>query len=306
MARSIKQWQMKVIGWMLAVSSLLLILVSFPSLVLSQDSQPDPYSAEAVGPVSEVATSTAELGEQVNIQSQLAQLIEQYYQDVEDYRESERKYLIARETYYKNVTLTSQSEAIKQGQELIKSRSKVLHSYFSYLQKDLENTLGIQLQDKVVMLNKLGTILSDLESADRNAGTIQSRAQLNDIFNQLNLQQGNYKRVAYSALALIKIGQLQSAIDQSLATREMVSVWLTEANLTASSRAKKEQGLAEVDGLIQNARNNLSEVIRHWQSNSQEAGYYESAYKTFQDKAEYSYLQLRQAHAFLDEIVNTL
>jgi len=261
----------------------------------------DGFSAEEVQDVTQVSTTSA----QIAPQEELTQLTEKYYDEVEDYRDIERKYLIARETYYKNNTLAAQEEAIRLAQELIKARANVLSTYFTYLQRNLENTLGIELDDKVVMSNRLESIRADLEESKKDAGRIKNRTQVDLTFADMNAQQKNLTANAYETLALIKIGQIQNAIDQATITREMVSSWIKEADITEASALKKTRGLEEVDRLIQSSKNNLTEVTTRWRARMTTNQYSEGSYQSFQEDSEYSYLQLRQAHSFLDETVRT-
>ncbi len=261
----------------------------------------DSFSAENLDSVTQASTDSAQL----DPQEELIQLTQKYYDEVEKYRDVERKYLIARETYYKNNTLAAQEEAIHLAQDLIKARSEVLLTYFSYLQLNLENTLGIELEDKVIMSNRLESIKSDLEESKKDSGRIMNRLQVDQTFTALNSQQKILTANAYETLALIKIGQIQNAIDQATITREMVSSWLKEADITEASQLKKTRGLEEVDRLIQSSKNNLSEVNTRWRARMTTNQYSEGSYQSFQEDSEYSYLQLRQAHSFLDEIVRT-
>jgi hypothetical protein len=282
-----------------AVIGLVLLagLTVFLPLVRAQDG----FTAQEVQDPTQVSTSSA----QVDPQEELTQLTQKYYSEVEEYRDIERKYLIARETYYKNNTLAAQEEAIRLAQELIKARADVLSTYFTYLQRNLENTLGIELDDKVVMANRLESIRADLEESKKDAGRIKNRTQVDQTFADMNLKQKELTANAYETLALIKIGQIQNAIDQATITREMVSSWIKEADITEASALKKTRGLEEVDRLIQSSKNNLTEVTTRWRARMTTNQYSEGSYQAFQEDSEYSYLQLRQAHSFLDETVRT-
>ena len=83
----------------------------------------------------------------------------------------------------------------------------------------------------------------------------------------------------------------------------MIGSWLKEAKITEASRVKKQRGLEEVDHLIQSAKNYLTEINLKWRQQSAVGRYMDSSYRSFQENAEYTYLQLRQAHAFFEEIV---
>lgn len=272
----------------------------FPTFAVAQDN----FSAEQVPLVTESDVAT-EPASPEDVEAEIATLTEQYFSLVEAYRDTERQYVIARETYYKNNTLAAQDEAIRQAQLLMTARAKVLETYFTYLQKDLDRTLGISLEDKVLVLNRLEKLRADLQEAQKDAGKVYTRTEVSAAFTTLNAEQVELQTTAYQTLALIKIGQLQNAIDQATLSRSMVGTWLKEAQVTEASRAKKQRGLEEIDHLIQSAKNNLTEVNQNWQKQTENNRYLESAYRGFQEDAEYTYLQLRQAHAFFEEIVRS-
>ena len=262
----------------------------------------DGFSAQEIQRVTQTASDSAETSTE-DVEAKLAELTDTYFTRVEKYRDAERRYGIARETYYQNNTLAAQDEAIRRAQELLVVRSEVLDAYFAYLYQDLNRTLGVELEDKVIMLNQIERTRSQLADDAKDAAKILNRAQVNDTFVALNAQQKDLLATAYETLALIKIGQLQNAIDQATISREMVSTWVEQANITEASRVKKQRGLEEIDHLIQSAKNNLSEVSAKWRQRANNDRYSESTYHSFQTDAEYTYLQLRQAHAFFEEIV---
>lgn len=243
--------------------------------------------------------------EESDLEDELAEITDDYFTQVEDYRDVERRYIIARETYYQNNTLAAQEEAIRQAQFLMIARSTVLETYFEYLQKSLDQTLGIELEDKVLMNNRLAKVRTDLEESLVDAGKDRNRFQINEAFTALNAQQKELTAIAYETLALVKIGQLQNALDQATISREMIGSWLESAQTTEANRIKKQRGLEEVDHLIQSAKNNLTEVNTKWRLQAGTNRFSESSYRTFQENSEYTYLQLRQALAFMEEIVRT-
>lgn len=276
-----------------------------PEIVVTESSE----SAQLDTPTDDSTAQDSEAddanADESDLEDELAEITDDYFTQVEDYRDVERRYIIARETYYQNNTLAAQEEAIRQAQFLMIARSTVLETYFEYLQKSLDQTLGIELEDKVLMNNRLAKVRTDLEESLVDAGKDRNRFQINEAFTALNAQQKELTAIAYETLALVKIGQLQNALDQATISREMISSWLESAQTTEANRIKKQRGLEEVDHLIQSAKNNLTEVNTKWRLQAGTNRFSESSYRTFQENSEYTYLQLRQALAFMEEIVRT-
>lgn len=276
-----------------------------PEIVVTESSESAQLDTPTDDSTAQNTESDGANADESDLEDELAEITDDYFTQVEDYRDVERRYIIARETYYQNNTLAAQEEAIRQAQFLMIARSTVLETYFEYLQKSLDQTLGIELEDKVLMNNRLAKVRTDLEESLVDAGKDRNRFQINEAFTALNAQQKELTAIAYETLALVKIGQLQNALDQATISREMISSWLESAQTTEANRIKKQRGLEEVDHLIQSAKNNLTEVNTKWRLQAGTNRFSESSYRTFQENSEYTYLQLRQALAFMEEIVRT-
>lgn len=269
--------------------------------VLGPDEQALPQDSFSAQGNLQVAPTASE--EAINVQANLLAIGQKYFEDVENYRDVEDRYLVARETYYQNNTLAAQTEAIRRAKELLQARIQVLDTYFTYLQHALDQTVAINLDNKQLMSTRLGNIRANLEQFEEQAASANDRLAIEAEFNRLNEQENILQSAAFSTLALIKIGEIQDAIDQSLATQGQVTNWLQEAPITEAQQAKKERGLAEIDLLINRAHNNLIEVRDRWKQQTLNTDYREGTYRSFQTAAEYSYLQLRQALSFMNEII---
>lgn len=300
--------RLRVFSYLCAVGSAGLLFLAM-GFVHAQEEQvlPQPTAAGVDSEFSAIPnlTPTSTASEEANVvYADLEKIAKQYYEQVEMYRDAEKRYLIARETYYQNNTLTAQDEAIRRAKELMQVRLAVLDTYFTYLQHALDQTLGIDLDDKQAVSAQLGSIRADIEIYEELIVAAQDRNVVNVEFNRLNEKKRDFQSTAYATLALMKIGQLQTAVDQSRNTRDSVQEWLNQADVSEAQLAKKQRGLQEVDLLITRAHNNLVEVRDRWRLNWAQNIYSESSYRSFQDSADYTYLQLRQALTFLQEIVN--
>jgi hypothetical protein len=235
--------------------------------------------------------------------AQIQTLLEQYFRNVEAYRSAEDRYLISRQQYYQLNTLAAQEDAILKAKEVLQARAQVLRTYYTYLRLVLINTKGIELAAKEETLEQLELEAENMRFYQERVGSMTRRDEVATEFLVLNEQQQTLRALAFSSQALIKIGQLQVALDQAYATRSLVNEWLQQANITSASRAVKQRGMEEVDRQLQQADNNLDDVSLRWVNRTSESRFTESSYRQFQTEAEFTYLRLRQALSFLEEIV---
>ncbi len=238
--------------------------------------------------------------------SVLQRATEKYFDAVETYRDEERKFLIAREQYYQLNTLNAQDEAIRRGQELLRARAAALRTYFQYLNVIVVRTRGIELDDK-------NRIILALEDADRALSTyeegirsLNSREKVDRHFVLLNNLKPDFYNTAYSALAAIKLGEVQTAIDSSTVLSQDLKAVIESTQLSAAEKALRTRGLEEVERLLQRAKNNRQTQRDQFVRNSIGGNYNEGVYNQFRTDIEFSYTQLRQAHSFLKEVTEGL
>lgn len=231
---------------------------------------------------------------------------EAYFSDVAAYRDAEERFLVAREQYYQLNTLASQEEAIRRGKEVLTARAQVIQSYFIYLRLTLLNTTGIDLDDKATTEQELQFWANELKEFQKTIPELTTRAQIDQELLKFNEQEDAYQNIGYAALILIKLGNVQKALDTAYVVRdELVEAGLN-ANLSAVKKADQERGVEETDRLLQQAKNNLLGLRQEWQERAGKNRYKESDYRNFQQDSEFSYLQLRQAYEFMQELAGEL
>ncbi len=229
----------------------------------------------------------------------------EFFATVEKYRDDEQKFVISRETYFQLNTLAAQDEAIRRGKDFLLSRSELLSTYFTYLHLFLQQTRGVEVGDKTRVLNEIAENLAELAVYKDRIPSLYTRDDVHRHLTQFNQSQRQYLTAAYGALEVIKIGELQTVIDTASVLRQDMEGWVNAANLSAADRAIKLRGLQETDRLLQQARNDLAEILA---TQRKTAGSFVSAdsYRTFQTKVDPIYIQIRQAESFLKEIVKGL
>ncbi len=226
-----------------------------------------------------------------------------YFAAVETYRIEENRYNLARDQYYQLNTLTALDEAIRRSKEVLRARSEVLHAYFSYLRLILENTKGIEINDKINADLDLVRLQEDLETYVLLIPNAQDRQQVNVLFENLNSRSREIQSAAYGTLMLIKIGEIQTAADTAgiLQQRTQSAIEQSET-LSAAEVEISTRGMSEISLLLQRANNNTFTLLENYRQQKSRGNFSESGYRSFQSNAEFSYLQLRQVVDYLREI----
>lgn len=230
-----------------------------------------------------------------------------YFSAVETYRLEENRYSLARDQYYQLNTLASQDEAIRRSREVLRARADVLQAYFSYLRLILQNTKGIDLDDKAAADQRLQLWQEELESYVQQIPLLTDRQQVNAAFDLLNTRSDEIQSSAYGTLVLIKIGEIQTATDTAGILHQRTKDAVENSTTLSAAQAEiSQRGLAEIVTLLQRANNNTFTLIEDYREQRTRDNFSESSYRSFQTNAEFSYLQLRQILDYLREIQKTL
>lgn len=247
-----------------------------------------------------------EPGAAVVDQSLIDVTTQQYFTSLEEYRNREQQFFIARESYYQLNTLAAQDEAIRRGKDLLSTFSDVLTTYFTYLHLTLLQTQGIQVADKESALNAIAGVLGETAVFKDSLATVASRADVDQRFTGLNESRLVLLSSAYEGLQLIKIGQLQTAINTASVLRIDMVTLVNQADLSSADRAIKLRGLGEVEQLLMSAQSNLDPLLEKHREFSEDDSASQQTYREFQLSSDPVYVQLRQADNFMKEIAKGL
>lgn len=251
--------------------------------------------------IQEATPTQAEVGE-LTESFTIQEARDEYVRSVEQYRESEQKYLISQEQYYQLNTVASLDEAIRRAKDVLRLRVITLRNYNTYLDRSLRATTGIDLGDKSQALNDLAAMETLLTQYEISYGDLNQRSEVDQAFEQLNAQRGAINSIAYRVQTLIKIGELQTAIDTAQGANEAIDTQLSKAQISAADRAIKQRGLQEATLLLNSAQTSSFALLEDYRKRTS-SSYNLSAYDQFINGADSTYLRLRQAFAYLEEVL---
>lgn len=141
---------------------------------------------------------------------------------LEEYRNEEKKYIVAINQYQQLNTLTSLEEAVMSTKSLLLIRTQVLHSYFTLLRLRVINTTGIEIQEKEYVISQLEKSLSDLRNYQIYVESQNNREQINAAANQFLPIYQELTNLSLYTQMLIQAGQLQNIYDQSLVVYQQI------------------------------------------------------------------------------------
>lgn len=261
-----------------------------------------PVQAQFDTQVIEEATPTqGELGQLIdptNIEDARAE----YFKTVEAYRESEQRYLISQEQYYKLNTVASLDDAIRRGKELLVLRASALRQYFLYQELVLRATTGVDLGDKAAAIEDLEAWQARLRQDETRFLDLEQRSEVDAAFEELNVFDSQIIGLHYRVKVLSKIGELQTAMDTAKGVSEGMRQQLIEADISAADRAIKERGLREAIALLERGQGQLFEELDTYRT-ALSGNFNRGRHDQFQSAAENIYLLLRQTYAYMDEVL---
>ncbi|MBD3279197.1 MAG: hypothetical protein GF390_00615 [Candidatus Pacebacteria bacterium] len=226
----------------------------------------------------------------------------QLYRDqVENYRQKHKAYVIAKDQFKAHETLASIEAAVNATREVMLARQQVLISYLELLQLELQQTHGIELTHKQAAETSISALIVELKLYQDLVKQSNNRQQLQERTSEFSDLAEQLKATGYYTLSLLKLGQLQNVYDQTIALKidlvEQVLADQTELE-PAKQRAvaETEQFLSTVDQELKNQWTQLdNKQIKQINSNF---------YQQLTKKLNPVYADLAKSLSYLEELLN--
>ena len=254
----------------------------------------------AIEPTTFPVTPTPNIEEAVDNSAAIADRQNDYFRLLEQYRNQEQAFEVARAQYLQLNTLASQELAVKEARQLLSTRADIFLTYLQLIELNLEQTTGIPLENKKAQLVGL-TLLQEQVKVHKNT-VLNASDRIN-----LDQESSNFKDMikliqqqSYYSISLIRLGKLQTSYDKLLVLRSAVESEMIERKLSAGALAEKQRGLDEIDRTIELTNQDMAilreAVFIKRQINS--VGQLSSLSQSLSKP----YSQIRQAMTFLQEI----
>lgn len=183
-----------------------------------------------------------------------------YFRLLDQYRQQEQNYFIAKSQFIQLNTLASQELAVKETKALIDIRADILITYLDMLTELLQRTTGVPLEYKNPQLVQLG-LLRDKLLLHKNANlSHQDRLQIDQEAQQFTELYQQLQIEAYYTLGIIRIGRVQTAIDKLRVVRDAVFADVESRELSVTAQAEKTRGFQEIDRSLQELETSFNPI----------------------------------------------
>jgi len=234
-----------VLGCLVALVSLGQILVN-PVLAQAQTLDQDPASQN----VFELnLLKTDYVWTKTDLTAEVIKQRQIYHDQLEQYRQQEKNFLIAQDQYRQHATLDSIEQAVQATKRMLLSRDQVLHTYLTLLQLRLLAAEGVELSLKDREVVELEALREKLKLHHAAVSDQVDRPLVNKSADEFLIIGEAAQLVSSQTLGLLGISKLQEIYDKANAlfpdiTTEVTVVAEGETTSPQTTRSLKETTLA--------------------------------------------------------------
>lgn len=224
-----------------------------------------------------------------------------YKKSLDEYRMKEEQYSIALQQYYSLRTLASQEEAVKATRDVMLARVDTLLLYIQSLQTVLKTQQGVELSRRDNLLSQLDLLVETLKRHRSRTEIATDRITIENEAVFMESQQVLIQQQSYSALALIKIGLIQAALDQLSVAKTALDAYISTANVSETVRIEKQRGSEEITRTITSIQESISTAILTYDEN-QESTSDDGGFREIQTTLTKGYAGLTQSLEYVKEL----
>jgi hypothetical protein len=238
--------------------------------------------------------------EKDSLSKDIRQLKLQYRGELEEYRNLENLYLIAKNQYHKLGTLASLEDAVQKTQEVMTVRDKVLKTYLRLLRLKLLSQPGIELPEKKAAEQSLLSTISKLEQHQQQFEQTLDKPQLNQISEEFEILMEQIEEAAYQALTVMSIGKLQTIHDKAVLLKADMEIKIATAGGALKSTERK-RSFDETDRVLNNLKPEFDAIEKKY-SNPSSSGY-KGVHQSIEKQLGSIHSSLSKALTFLGELL---
>lgn len=179
---------------------------------------------------------------------------------IEKYRLQHDQFSIASSSYYSLKTFAAQEEAVQSGRDLFMTRASVLISYYLGLQETLASQSTLNQANKDALNAQLTGVLDKLQQHRARVDIATDRLRLDQETTWMKTEEKELLLISDRASALIRIGQLQSALNQLKEVRDRIQAVIQASPMSETKRVEKFRGIAEIDRNLDSAQSQLAQA----------------------------------------------
>jgi len=232
---------------------------------------------------------------------EILDLTNTYRSQLEQYRNSENRYQVAKVQFQQLNTLQSLEAAVKATNEAMAARDAVLITYLRLLRLLLIQTNGINLDQKNPTVATLEQHIQTVQDHAVLVAAADDRYELATVADSFDVFSVQLQQTSYRTLSLLAVGKLQTVYDQALSLSQEIGQVIATAEADIK-QGERQRAYTEVQNQLSTVQQSFS-IVNAVLSNS-EGQITQFAYSNTLDSLQTIYGSLWQGLSFMAEILN--
>jgi alpha-galactosidase len=218
------------------------------------------------------------------------------------YRSNEQDFLVAKQQYSQLQTLGNLDAAVTAFKTVQTSRTQTIILYLQTLLSEVTGAKGMDLTQQALETQKLQTMIADYQQHLSDIGAAPDVVALSATATTFTNKEKAFESLSYELLALLRITNMQSAVDQLTVASTLLQTQAQAANLDPTTLATKQRGFDEVSRTIDAVKVFLTQANQFHARLVTQNNYSSSSYSQLAATLGKGYPQVSQAESFLREL----
>lgn len=193
-----------------------------------------------------------------DLKSEIADVERSYRGQLEEYRQAERQFTVAKNEYQQLNTLSTLETAVQATKKTFLTRDQVLLSYLKLIELNLIETNGIDINVKNALLADVRTFQNQMQNHYDQTQLSNDRAQMATLADDFEDLAKEFDLLTDYSINVIRLGQLQANRDRTNAFFAIVEQEATPSgSITGSER---DRALDQIKSEFSNLDTMLSQT----------------------------------------------
>lgn len=228
-----------------------------------------------------------------------AQLRTEYRAKLDDYRSTERQYVIATEQYQQLNTLTSLEAALQATKNAMLKRADVLEAYMTLQTIQLQTATGVNLSQKAEYMQRLTNNLNALKQHRDKVQQAETRQAVNQVATEFAEFGKTLESDSVKVQTLLTLGKLQTIYDKS--STLLSDMEQSTKDLNDIKQVQRQRAAGEVRALLESTKTKINEVTTN--TIRPDVDFSEGSFDSLLSKLNEIYAGLSQSLTYLDEFL---
>lgn len=237
-----------------------------------------------------------------SLSAELHRLKTQYRGELDEYRQLQNTYVVAKKQYEQLGTLASLEDGVRATQAAMESRARVLKTYLQIVKVSLLEQTGVEVDQKQAALTEVDRVISELDKDYEQFGKELDRVALKKISDKFVEFDVVIQDVSYRVLSLLAVGELQTIYDKAvILADDMESELATQGG--ALKQSQRQRSFDETHRQLEQITPKLKR--EHQRIKDPRSSNYQSVYNISTRELGNVYADISKALSFLKELLKS-